>query len=321
MSRSREELLEQLRPTAFGLAYRMLGSVTEAEDVVQEALLRLDCALDEADRIESPRAYLATITTRLALDELRSARARREQYVGDWLPEPILTGPGSDPAREAEMADNISLAMLVVLESLSPDQRAVLLLRDAFDYDYDEIAQIIGKSAANVRQLAVRARKHVEAQRPRFETSREQRELLADRFFAAAERGDMEALESLLAHDVMLSGDGGGKTPALAGVIHGRHRVARTLSAWIRQGSRIPGVGLRRLEVNGQPGALLVDGEKTIGVWSLDIADGQIQGLRSIINPDKLTHLQPAGDFRDAWARRTTKGETGCAAHTSAGPE
>src|SRR5205085_5662996 len=159
---SEEQLLEELRPAAFAIAYRMLGSVAEAEDVVQEALLRVHRALEAGERIESPRAYVATVTTRLAIDQLRSARARRERYVGEWLPEPIVTDGTDDPARQAEMADSLSLAMLVLLESLSPEQRAVLLLRDVFDYGYDEIARIVGKSEVNVRQLASRARTHVE---------------------------------------------------------------------------------------------------------------------------------------------------------------
>src|SRR2546423_1465707 len=180
-----EDLLEELRPAAFAIAYRMIGSVAEAEDVVQETLLRVHGALEEGQRIESPRAYVATVATRLAIDQLRSARARRESYVGDWLPEPLVTDAAEDPARQAEMADSLSLAFLVLLESLSPEQRAVLLLRDVFDYDYDEIAGIVGKSEDNVRQLATRARRHVEERRPRFEATREKQEELASRCFAA----------------------------------------------------------------------------------------------------------------------------------------
>jgi RNA polymerase sigma-70 factor (ECF subfamily) len=299
VSAPHEALLDELRPAAFGIAYRMLGSVAEAEDVVQEALLRVHRALEEGERIESPRAYVATVATRLAIDQLRSARARRESYVGDWLPEPLVTDPADDPARQAEMADSLSLAFLVLLESLSPEQRAVLLLRDVFDYGYDQIAEIIGKSEDNARQLAVRARRHVEERRPRFETSREQRDELARRFFAAAQEGDLGALEALLAHDVSLHGDGGGKVPALARPLRGRSRVARTLLAWARQGARIPGAAIRQIEVNGQPGALLLDGEgKLIGVWALDIACGQVQGVSSVINPDKLRHLGPVADVR-----------------------
>ena len=299
------ELLEQLRPVAFAIAYRMLGSVAEAEDVVQEALLRLHRALADEPRIESPRAYVATVTTRLAIDELRSARVRREQYVGDWLPEPILTEPADDPARHAEMADSLSLAMLVLFESLSPEQRAVLLLRDVFDYGYDEIAAIVGKSEPNVRQLAARARRHVEERRPRFDTSREQREELARRFLAAAQGGDLQALESLLADDVVLHGDGGGKVPALARSLHGRSRVARTLMAWVRAGSRIAGARIRPVEVNGQPGALLLDGDgRLIAVWALDVAEDQIQGIRSVVNPDKLRHLGPVADVRSLLSKQ-----------------
>jgi RNA polymerase sigma-70 factor (TIGR02957 family) len=302
---SRDDLLDELRPAAFAIAYRMLGSVTEAEDIVQEALLRVHRALEEGEPIESPRAYVATVATRLAIDELRSARARRERYVGEWLPEPLVTVSADDPARQAEMADSLSLAFLVLLESLSPEQRAVLLLRDVFDYGYDEIAEIVGKSEDNTRQLAVRARRHIEERRPRFETSEEQRDELARRFFAAAQEGDLGALEALLAHDVELHGDGGGKVPALARALHGRSRVARTLLTWMRQGARIAGAAIRQIDVNGQPGALLLDGEgRLIGVWALDIADGQVQRVSSIINPDKLQHLGPVADLRALLERR-----------------
>ena len=220
----------------------MLGSVSEAEDVVQEALLRLYRAEQEGERIESPRAYVSTVVTRLAIDQLRSARVRRETYVGEWLPEPLVDDPEYDPARHAEMADSLSLAFLVLLESLSPEQRAVFLLREVFDYPYDRIAEIVDKSEPNVRQLASRARQHVEGGRVRYDASREQREELADRFFAAAAEGDMEALETLLAEDVELHGDGGGKAPALARALFGRSRVARTLRNWARAAPRVGGV-------------------------------------------------------------------------------
>jgi RNA polymerase sigma-70 factor (TIGR02957 family) len=294
-----KELLDELRPVAFAIAYRMLGSVAEAEDVVQEALLRLHRTLQAGQRIESPRAFLATVTTRLAIDELRSARSRRERYVGDWLPEPIVTDGTEDPARRAEMADSLSLALLVLLESLSPEQRAVLLLRDVFDYGYDEIAAIVDKSEPAVRQLAVRARSHVEQGRPRFQTSREQRDELARRFFAAVQDGDLAGLEALLAHDVVLTGDGGGKVPALGRRLQGRSRVARTLVNWIRWGFRVPGASLRPVEVNGAPGALLLDGEeRLVAVWALEVSGGQVSGVSSIINPEKLGHLGPVADVR-----------------------
>jgi RNA polymerase sigma-70 factor (TIGR02957 family) len=292
----RERLLDELRPVAFAIAYRMLGSVSEADDVVQEALLRVHQALDAGEEIASPRAFVATVTTRLAINELRSARVRRERYVGEWLPEPIITDSRDDPARQAEMADSLSLAMLVLLESLSPEQRAVLLLHDVFDYGYPEIAAIVGKSEDNVRQLATRARKHVEQRRPRFQTTREQREELAARFFAAVEQGDLAGLEALLAADVELTGDGGGKVPAIARSLRGRNLVARTLVNFVV--ARLPEVSLRPVEVNGGPGALYLDSQqRLIAVVALDIAGGQITSIGSIVNPDKLTHLGPIADF------------------------
>jgi RNA polymerase sigma-70 factor (TIGR02957 family) len=299
VSEGHDELLAELRPAAFAIAYRMLGSVAEAEDVVQETLLRVHRSLEAGERIDSPRAFAATVATRLSIDQLRSARVRRESYVGEWLPEPLVSDPAGDPARQAEMADSLSMAFLVLLESLSPEQRAVLLLRDVFDYGYDEIAGIVGKSEANTRQLATRARRHVEDGRPRFDASREQRDELARRFLEAAQGGDLDGLEALLAHDVVLHGDGGGNAPALARSLHGRSRVARTLMAWMRQGAKIPGASMRQVEVNGQPGALMLDGEeRVISVMSLDIADGQVQGIRSVVNPEKLGHVGPVADIR-----------------------
>jgi RNA polymerase sigma-70 factor (TIGR02957 family) len=295
----REALLDELRPTSFAIAYRMLGSVSEAEDVVQEALLRVHQSLDAGEEIVSPRAFVATVTTRLAINELRSARARREVYVGEWLPEPIVTDAASDPAEHAETADSLSLAMLVLLESLSPEQRAVLLLHDVFGYAYPEITQIVGKSEGNVRQLATRARQHVKARRPRFTTTREQQHELARRFFAAAEQGDLAGLEALLAHDVQLTGDGGGKVPALARSLVGRSRVARTVITWLRLAAKYPQVSRRAVEVNGGPGAIFLDGqERLLAVWAIDVVDGQVAGIRSIVNPDKLAHLGPVGDAR-----------------------
>ena len=297
MSTSESELLDDLQPRAFAIAYRMLGSVSEAEDIVQEALVRIHQAIERGEEISSPRAYVGTITTRLAIDELRSARARRETYVGEWLPEPMVSDPREDPASQAEMADSLSLAFLVLLESLSPEQRAALLLHDVFDYGYAEIAEIIGKSEDNARQLAARARRHVEERRPRFETSEEQRERLADRFFAAAQEGDVAELEALLAHDVVARGDGGGKAPALARPLHGRSRVARTLANWMRVAFRIPGVEFRRVDVNGEPGAVMLDGEgRVAAVMALDIGGGEVRAVSSVVNPDKLRRLGPVAD-------------------------
>ena len=298
-----EEQFDELRRSAFAIAYRMLGSVSEAEDIVQEGFLRLHRAREGGERIESPRAYLSTVVSRLSLDHLRSARVRRETYVGEWLPEPLVASADDDPARKAEIADSLSLAFLVVLESLSPEQRAAFLLHEVFDEPYDRIADIVGTSPQNARQLATRARRHVEERRGgrvRFEASREQREELANRFFAAAEEGDLEGLEELLAHDVVLHGDGGGKAPALARALHGRARVARTLTAgFARLRTLLGGVTSRREEVNGQPGALFFDREgRLISVVILDVAEGQIQGVSSIVNPDKLQHLGPVADLR-----------------------
>jgi RNA polymerase sigma-70 factor (ECF subfamily) len=219
--------------------------------------------------------------------------------VGEWLPEPIVTGSDDDPALHAELSDSLSLAFLVLLESLSPEQRAVFLLREVFDYGYGEIAEVVGKSEDNTRQLAARARRHVDEGRPRFDASREQRDALADRFFAAAQEGELEGLEALLAEDVELHGDGGGKVPALARVLRGRSRVARTLANWGRQRRKLRGVTTHRVSVNGQPGALVRDAEgRVFSVFALDIRDGRVQSIRSVINPDKLRHLGEVGDMR-----------------------
>jgi RNA polymerase sigma-70 factor (TIGR02957 family) len=284
--------LEELRPRAFAVAYRMLGSVSDAEDIVQEALLRLHLALQQGERIESPHAYLSTVVTRLCIDQLRSARVRRESYVGEWLPEPLVDDRRSDPADHAEVADSLSLAFLVLLESLTPEQRAAFLLREVFDYPYAQIAAIIGTSEDNTRQLVARARKHVDEGRPRFEASPQRREQLARSFLAAAGNGDLQALEELLADDVVLHGDGGGKVRAIARPIHGRAKVARALLSGMRSAEPFGGWLIRQVQVNGQPGALVSDATgKLTFVVVLDIADGQIQAVRTIANPDKLRHL------------------------------
>lgn len=289
------DLYGDLRPRAFAIAYQMLGSVSEAEDVVQEAFLRMHQTLQRGEQITSPRAYIATLATRLAIDQLRSARARRERYVGEWLPEPLATE--STPAEKAETADSLSLAFLVLLESLTPEQRAAFLLREVFEYPYAEVAEIIGTDVDSTRHLVARARNHVRERRPRHHATRRQRQELAQRFFAAAEQGDLEALESLLAQDVALHADGGGKVPALARPINGRHRVARTLSHGI---PALAGRGLRieLTEVNGQPGAVAIDAHgQPFGVMVLDIAEDQIQTIHAVANPDKLRYLDPADDL------------------------
>jgi RNA polymerase sigma-70 factor (ECF subfamily) len=299
-----QELLQELRPGAFAIAYRMTGSVSDAEDLVQEGLLRLHRVLEDGEELASPRAYLSTVVTRLAIDQLRSARARRETYVGEWLPEPLITTGEDEPARHAETADDLSFAFLVVLESLSPEQRAAFLLHDVFDYPYGRIAEIIGKSEPATRQIATRARRHVAGRRPRYEASRRRRDELAQRFLAAAQEGDLPALESLLADDVELHGDGGGRVPALARPLHGRRRVASALSAWMKLVGRAEGIAGEPVEVNGQPGAVFRDADGAVlGVWTLGIADGRVQSIRSVVNPDKLAHLGPVGALRSVLER------------------
>ena len=285
------DVYRQLRPLMFAIAYRMTGSVSEAEDIVQEAFLRYHGA---APGIESPKAFLSAVTTRLSIDYLRSARARREAYTGEWLPEPLLTGetttpPG--PAELAEQADSLSMAFLLLLERLSPVERAVFLLHDVFGYGYGEVAAIVGKSEDNCRQLALRARRHVAENKPRFETSRAKREELAARFFAAVGGGDIDGLVSLLAEDAVVYGDSGGTRPSWPRPITGRDHVGRLLAGLIEQ-LRHLGVQIRPTEINGQPGARFLDPDgRLINVFVLDIADGRIQTIRSVINPDKLRHL------------------------------
>jgi RNA polymerase sigma-70 factor, ECF subfamily len=294
-----EETVETLRPLMFSIAYRMVGSVSDAEDVVQEAFLRHQRALRDGAEVRSPKAYLSAVVTRLSIDHLRSARSRRESYVGPWLPEPLVTdNGGEDPAAHAEEADTLSMAFLVLLERLSPVERAVFLLHDVFGYGYDEIAEIVGKTEANCRQLAVRARRHVEAERPRFEASRRQRDELAERFFAAVTEGDMDGLVQLLADDVVVYGDGGGKGPSWPKPVVGPDRVARLLIGSAQQFVSA-GVEIRPRQVNGQPGAVVVDAQgRLVSVFALDIAEGVIQTVRSVINPEKLGHLGPLADVR-----------------------
>jgi RNA polymerase sigma-70 factor (TIGR02957 family) len=292
----------EFRPLMFSIAYRMTGSVGDAEDIVQEAFLRLTRALRENASITAPKAYLATVTTRLAISHLRSARVRREAYVGAWLPEPLVTdglAPVSapDPAERAEMSDSLSMAFLVLLESLSPTERAVFLLHEVFSYDYAKIAEITGKSEANCRQIFARARHHVDEGKPRFEASREQRDEVARRFFEVVGGGDLGGLLELLAPDVVTIGDGGGKGQALRESLHGPERVARFLVGLFRRAQKEGAYGVPAL-VNGQPGTVMYDREgRVASVVSLDIADGLVQAVRSVINPDKLQHLGPVSDL------------------------
>jgi RNA polymerase sigma-70 factor (ECF subfamily) len=290
----------EYRPLMFSIAYRMTGSVGDAEDIVQDAYVRLTGALRDGIRIETPKAYLATVTTRLAISFLRSARVRREAYVGAWLPEPLIAaeqGPYDDPAEHAEMSDSLSMAFLVLLEALSPTERAVFLLHEVFGYDFAEIAEITGKSEVNCRQIASRARRHIEAGKPRFDASREQRDEVARRFFEAVGGGDLGALLTLLAPDVVTIGDGGGKGQAVREPLHGPERVARFMLGLFRRAQKEGTYGVPTV-VNDQPGAVIYDAEgRVVSVLSLDIAGGLVQAVRSVVNPDKLHHLGPVSDL------------------------
>ena len=295
----------QFRSLMFSIAYRMTGGVSDAEDIVQEAYLRLTRALRDGARVTSPKAYLATVTTRLAITHLRSARVRREAYVGTWLPEPLVGGgldpvapaTAPDPAERALMSDSLSMAFLVLLESLTPTERAVFLLHEVFGYDYAEIAETTGKSEPNCRQILARARHHIDEGKPRFEASREQRNEVASRFFDAVNGGDLNSLLELLAPDVVVMGDGGGKAQARREPTYGAERVARFLLGLFRRAQK-EGLHGEPAVVNGQPGAVAYDAEgRVVSVFALDIADGVVQAVRSVVNPDKLQHLGPTSDL------------------------
>ncbi|MEV0230138.1 RNA polymerase sigma-70 factor [Nonomuraea sp. NPDC050786] len=290
------EKFQELRPLLFSIAYRILGSVSEAEDAVQETWLRFESAPTEP---KSAKAYLSAAVTRISIDVLRSARVRREEYVGPWLPEPLLTDPYQDPERSAELADSLSMAALLLLERLSPLERAVFVLREVFDFGFPEVAAAVGRSEAACRQLVVRARRHMAAGRPRFEADRKEREELASRFFDALREGDVTGLQNLLAADVSMVGDGGGKAPQLAKAVTGARNVARLLASVFPRIALI-GVTGEPHEVNGQPGAIFRDRDgKVLNTLVLDVLDGQIQAIRLVINPDKLRHVGPVAD---AWA-------------------
>ena len=294
MSRAGE--FEQLRPLLFSIGYRILGSVSEAEDAVQETWLRYQASPAQPT---SAKAFLSAVVTRISIDVLRSARVRREKYAGPWFPEPLLDDPYEDPARSAELADSVSTAALLLLERLSPLERAVFVLREVFGFGFPEIASAVGRSEAACRQLAVRARHHMDEGRPRFEADRRERDELAARFFDALREGDVEGLRELLAADVQMIGDGGGKAPQWARGIIGAEKVGRVLAALIPPFAQIGGV-VEPHEVNGQPGAIFRDRDgRVINTWTLDILDGQIQTIRTVINPDKLGHVGPVAD---AWA-------------------
>ncbi|MGR6969015.1 RNA polymerase sigma-70 factor [Streptomyces cynarae] len=284
------EVFEEHRPVLMGVAYRMLGRVADAEDVVQEAWLRWSRA--DRDAVREPRAYLVRVTTRLAVDRLRQAQARKESYVGPWLPEPYVTDFGDtapDAADRAVLADSVSLAVLVVLESLSPLERAVFVLREAFGFPFGEIAATLDRSEAAVRQLAARARKHVDERRPRYDVDPAERRDLTERFLAAAVEGDLEGLMELLAPDARLVGDSGGRAKAPLRVLRTADKVGRFLAAVAVQ--HPVDMSLRFLELNGGPALLVLSGGKPDTVFQLDVADGRVQCVYAIRNPDKLAHL------------------------------
>jgi RNA polymerase sigma-70 factor (ECF subfamily) len=283
------EVFDRNRPLLFSISYRMLGSVMEAEDVVQEAYLRWQGTEDE--EVRSPSAYLSTVVTRLCIDRLRSAQARREQYVGPWLPEPLLEEQSLGTADlDADLDDSLSMAFLVLLESLTPVERAVFLLREVFGYEYAEVASLVGKSEANCRQISGRARQSVAARRPRFESSPEQEERLTEGFLHASLEGDMEALLELLSEDVTLYSDGGGKTRAALNPIYGANKVARFL-AGIR-GKIPPDFAVRKARVNGRPGfvSYLGDGSPQ-SVVTFDVLEGRVKTIRLVVNPEKLDNV------------------------------
>lgn len=293
---TQDEEFEGLRPLLFSIAYRILGSVGEAEDAVQETWLRYAAS---ATRPESTKAFLSTTVTRVSIDVLRSARLQREEYVGPWFPEPLLTDPYENPERAAELADSVSTAALLLLERLTPLERAVFVLREVFGFSFPEIASAVERSEAACRQLAVRARRHVDAGRPRFEADRGEREKLAAKFYGALREGDVDGLQELLAADIQLVWDSGGKAPALSKNLIGRENVARTLASIFPWLIKID-VVLEPRELNGRPGAILRDrDDKVLVTLTLEILGGKVQTIRSVSNPDKLGHLGPVAD---AWA-------------------
>jgi RNA polymerase sigma-70 factor (ECF subfamily) len=294
MSRSGD--FEELRSLLFSIAYRILGSVAEAEDAVQETWLRYQSSPTQPT---STKAFLSAVVTRVSIDVLRSARRRRETYIGQWFPEPLLTDPYDDPARSAELADSLSMAALLLLERLTPLERAVFVLREVFGFGFPDVAAAVGRSEAACRQLAVRARRHMADGRPRFAADRREREELAARFFDAVRDGDLDRLRELLAADVEMVGDGGGKAPTFANSVVGADNVARVIAALYPALLRID-ARIEPRELNGHPGAILRDrDDNVVSTLSLEMLDGRIQVIRSVVNPDKLRHL---GLVADAWA-------------------
>jgi len=287
----------ELRPLMFSIAYRMTGSVAEAEDLVQEAFFRMGRARQSGVVVESPKAYLTAVTTRLAINHLRSARVQRESYVGTWLPEPVVTDLRNSPEQMSELSDSLSMAFLLLLESLSPVERAVFLLREVFDYPYEDIAEIVGKSEANCRQIFARARQHIGNQRARYQASRQQSEALVRSFLAAVRDGDLGQLVDLLAADVAFYGDGGGKATSTPHPIFGRDKVA-SFFVGLNERARRLGISLQPVLVNGGPGIISHDLQgQVVSVLSLEILDGVVQNVRGVVNPDKLQHLGAVSDL------------------------
>lgn len=274
------------RPLLFSVAYRMIGLATDAEDLVQETYLRWQAATAAGEVVASPKSWLTAVLTRLCIDHLRSARVRREEYVGPWLPEPLITETGPDPAESVALTESLTLAFLVVLESLTPVERAVFLLHDIFAYDFAEIAGIVGKSEANCRQLARRAREHIAERRPRRQAPPEERERLTARFLAACQGDDLPALVATLAEDIVLRSDGGGKAHAARRPLHGSDAVGRFFLGIIRKAP--PGTTYRVAEVNGQPGIIAQHDGRPVSVVALDIAEGRVRSIAIVANPDKL---------------------------------
>ncbi|MFC7405150.1 RNA polymerase sigma factor SigJ [Georgenia alba] len=302
------EALARLRPLAFSVAYRMLGSVAEAEDVAQDALVRMF----GAEGVANPKAYVTTVATRLSLDVLRSARVRRESYVGDWLPEPLLTEPGPArvsptlaPGAHVELADDLSTAFLVLLETLTPTERAAFLLHDVLGFSHHETAEVVERSEVATRQLVSRARARIAERRPRFEDSPARRAELVERFLAACLEGRVEEFVDLLAEDVVFTGDGGGNVPpgfAITRPVRGREAVGRLLTGFVRRGLGL--ITVETCAVGGVPGAVwrsALDGG-VLAVLSIDVVDGRITALGNVLNPDKLRHVGPLADL-DALAR------------------
>lgn len=287
---ARLETFTEYKPLLFAVAYRMLGSSADAEDMLQETFIRWQRTSEE--NIESPRAFLLTITTRLCIKHLQAARVKREGYFGLWLPEPLVTAPKQNPLTSVEVDESLSLAFLLLLERLTPVERAVLLLREVFDYEYSEIASILGQSEMNCRQILRRARQHIKNARPRFDASLQQRTELLRRFSEASSHGDLEGLVALLSKDAVFYSDGGGKAPALPKPIYGAANIARGILEGLRK--LVPkGLVRRFVEINGQPGIVTFFGDHPFSVFTLDVVNGLVASVYVVTNPEKLRHLPP----------------------------